>query len=44
MSTESPISITYSLVDPNGFDVLMTFRSDEDRAKLMVTLKEKSNF
>lgn len=43
MSTESPISITYSLVDPNGFDVLMTFRSDEP-AKLMVTLKEKSDF
>lgn len=43
MSTESPISITYSLLDPNGFPILLTFRSDDPKI-LMSELLEKSNW
>jgi len=43
MSTESPISVTFSLLDPNDFPILLTFRSDDPKI-LMSELIDKSSW
>jgi hypothetical protein len=43
MNTEAPVSVTFSLIDPNGFPILLTFRADDPRA-LMESLEDKSNW
>jgi len=42
-SNEAPISVTFSLIDPNDFPILLTFRNDDPKI-LMSELVSKSSW